>query len=93
MKSQHVSKRFYSRITQWICPKVSLPLKPLGYTELMKQQTSRVMIFYRHGSFFTFSDSLDFNWQANALVVVNSDTDYSNCPTEWPKNCQISTHE
>jgi len=45
MKSQHVSKRFYKRIFQWVCPRVPVPLVTQSYTDLMKQQTARVMVF------------------------------------------------
>ena len=42
---QQISQRFYKRICLWICPPVPMP-KRKGFTELMKTQTSRVMIFY-----------------------------------------------
>ena len=69
--------------------------KRKGFTELMKTQTSRVMIFYRQGQSYTFSaaDGHDYNWREEPLVVADITLDHSKAPTQWAKNCQISPTE
>ena len=59
----------------------------------MKLQTSRVMIFANQNCAYTFSDSFDYNWRADPLIVKDSESDLEKCPIEWPKNCQISPTE
>ena len=69
IKTQILSKRFYNRI-MWICPKVPVSLRA-GYTEIMKQQTSIVMLFENKGNMYTFSSASDYKWRTEALVITD----------------------
>ena len=86
IKMQQLSRRFYGYVCPGICPKVPLPEK-VGYTEQMKKQVTKVMIFSKQGSFYTISQQTGFRWKETPLVVVDPLLDFERCPTEWPKNC------
>ena len=92
IKVQQLSKRFYGYITPGICPKVPIR-RNTDYTELMKKQLSRVMIFSKQSNFYTLSNTTNYKWVSQPFVIQNQETDLNICPTEWPKNVQISQHE
>ena len=58
----------------------------------MKKQVTRVMLFSKQTHFYTLSSSTDYKWISQPLLTEEG-TDYSVCPTEWPKNVQISSTE
>ena len=59
IKMQQLSKRFYGYITPGICPQVPMMVR-VGYTELMKKQVRRVMLFSKQICFYSFSADLGF---------------------------------
>ena len=86
---QQICRRFYTYTIKSICPKVPLP-KKISYTELMRQQVTRVMIFLKQPSFYEFSPETNYQWKSKPLRVADEEVDFESCPVEWPKNCQIS---
>ena len=92
IKMQVLSRRFYTYTIQGICPNV--PLRGhKDFTEQMKRQVTRVMLFSLQSSFYTLSPETDFKWVSKPLVIVQPDEDLAHCPTQWPKNVQISPTE
>ena len=43
--------------------------------------------------FYTLSQETAYKWVPKQLAVVDKEKDYAFCPTEWPKNVQISPNE
>ena len=63
------------------------------YTELMKRQVTRVMLFSKQSFFYTLSPETGYKWVSKPLSIVDHKNDFYSCPTEWPKNVQISPSE
>ena len=59
----------------------------------MKRQVTRVILFSEQTSFYTLSAETGYKWANHPLVVVDPTSDLHNCPTQWPKNVQISPSE
>jgi len=89
IKMQRLNKRFYSYVTPGICPRVPLK-KRQDYTELMRNQVTRVMLFSKQPNFYTFGHETSYKWATKPLLVIDHSNDLHKCPTEWPKNCQIA---
>jgi hypothetical protein len=86
---QGLNKRFYSYVAAGICPRV--PLKQRSdFTELMRQQVTRVMLFSRQPNSYTLSHETGYKWVTKPLFVIDPLSDLPFCPTQWPKNCQIA---
>lgn len=92
IKMQILSRRFYQYVIRGICP--SVPLREThDFTELMKRQVTRVMLFCKQSCFYELSPQTDYRWVSKPLRVVDPTTDFESCPSEWPKNVQISPNE
>ena len=82
---QILNRRFYSYIIRGICPNV--PIRASNdFTDKMKREVTRVMLFCKQGSFYTLSPTTNFKWTSQPLQVLDQSTDLSCCPTQWPKN-------
>ena len=83
---QRLNKKFYSYICPSICPRVPIP-KKVDFTEQMREQVTRVMLFSKQRNMYTFSAETNFKWVEQPLVTIDPEKDYKFCPTEWPKHC------
>ena len=61
IKMQRLSRRFYSYTIKGICPIVPLRSQQ-DYTELMKRQVTRVMLFCEQTRFYTLSAETGYKW-------------------------------
>ena len=56
----------------------------------MRKQVTRVMLFSKQSNSYTFGHETGYKWVAKPLITIDHSVDLPICPTEWPKNCQIS---
>ena len=68
IRVQILSKRFYYYVIPGICPKLPLPEK-IDFTELMKKQQTRVMIFSKQSAMYQLSTDSNYKWISKPLAV------------------------
>ena len=58
----------------------------------MRSQVTRVMLFNKQTSIYTLSAETGYKWTSHPLSTADP-SDLHDCPTEYPKNVQVSPTE